>query len=83
MVNHTVENNLDVQRELAGIWTQAIEESRALCARVEVTSCIQEAVHIAQNVCGVLHGDGERLVLVTGSLHLVGGVLSVLGSEVV
>ncbi|CEQ40650.1 SPOSA6832_02278, partial [Sporobolomyces salmonicolor] len=63
---------LAVQRELAGAWeelTTALPAARK--ANVHVLGSIQEAVELVRGQ------DGETQVLVTGSLHLVGGVMAV------
>ncbi|KAB8336762.1 hypothetical protein FH972_021071 [Carpinus fangiana] len=63
---------LKVQRELADVW----DELDPGCT-VEVRGTIQEAVESVRQLAN--EGDGEDVVvLVTGSLHLVGGVLEVL-----
>lgn len=58
-----------MQRELAEAWSK-IDPA----AEVRVTGTIEEAVEGAREVLG---GEGG-LVLVTGSLHLVGGAIEVL-----
>ena len=65
-------SQLTVQRELAAVWD---ELSGGLCA-CEVRPSIEEAIAWVRGVAG----SGEASVLVTGSLHLVGGVLEVLES---
>lgn len=60
---------LDVQRELAGVWAELDEG-----CDVKVAGTIQDALELAR---GVARG-AETAVLVTGSLHLVGGALEVL-----
>ncbi|KAK6429542.1 hypothetical protein LTR95_014308 [Oleoguttula sp. CCFEE 5521] len=65
-------DSLKVQRALAECWDGVDAE-----ARVHVLGTIEEAVARARE----LVGDGRGKVLVTGSLHLVGGVLEVLESE--
>lgn len=67
---------LDVQRDLAKVWT----ELDAGC-QVQVAPTIQDAIEGVRSVGGA---GQETAVLVTGSLHLVGGVLEVLdeGEEI-
>lgn len=69
---------LSVQTELARTW-QALDGEGC---RVEVLATVQEAVAsvraLAAAAAAAEDKDGEVLVLVTGSLHLVGGVLEVL-----
>ncbi|OQO12630.1 hypothetical protein B0A48_02092 [Cryoendolithus antarcticus] len=65
-------DSLKVQRALAESWDGVDAE-----AKVHVLGTIEEAVARARELVG--SGKGE--VLVTGSLHLVGGVLEVLESE--
>ncbi|KAK5729123.1 hypothetical protein LTR15_002264 [Elasticomyces elasticus] len=65
-------DSLKVQRELAQAYDQIDPE-----AKVHVLGTIEEAVAQAR----VLAGDKTVEVLVTGSLHLVGGVIEVLESE--
>ncbi|KAF2405059.1 putative tetrahydrofolylpolyglutamate synthase [Trichodelitschia bisporula] len=60
---------LRVQKELAALWGELDPE-----AEVEVLGTIEEAVGRARGVAG----EEEAVVLVTGSLHLVGGALEVL-----
>ena len=72
---------LDVQKRLAGTW-QTIDAK----AEVKVVGTIEEAVErvraIARQENGfTTHDKHEAKVLVTGSLHLVGGFLDVLERE--
>lgn len=62
---------LQVQRALAETW-KGIDSS----TNVEVKGSIEEAVEWCRNVAR--HEEGEVMVLVTGSTHLVGGFLDVL-----
>jgi folylpolyglutamate synthase len=62
---------LTVQNELAQTWRKAEPD-----ARVEVRRTIEEAVALVR--ADVVDEDVRKVVLVTGSLHLVGGVLEVL-----
>lgn len=66
---------LDMQRGLAETWRVIDPETI-----VEVKGSIEEAIGWCRNVAEVGNGDGkeEVLVLVTGSVHLVGGFLEVL-----
>lgn len=66
---------LDVQRGLAETWRGIDPE-----AVVEVKGSIEEAVGWCRDVAEAEEGDteGEVMVLVTGSIHLVGGFLEVL-----
>ena len=65
-------DSLKVQRELAATWGQIDAD-----ADVHVESTIEEAVAKVRDIA-----DGQKAeVLVTGSLHLVGGVIEVLESE--
>lgn len=64
---------LTVQRGLAEMWAELDQG----CA-VEVASTIEDAVRKVRALEQELGEDGEVLVLVTGSLHLVGGCLEVL-----
>ena len=57
---------MTLQRELATAW----KEVSSSLATVHVLGSIQEAVELARGV------EGEVEVLVTGSLHLVGGVMA-------
>jgi folylpolyglutamate synthase len=69
---HDIES-LKVQQELARTWDGIDPE-----AQVHVVGTIEEAVKNAR----VVAGDGRVEVMVTGSLHLVGGLIEVLESEV-
>ncbi|EKD17385.1 uncharacterized protein L3040_008424 [Drepanopeziza brunnea f. sp. 'multigermtubi'] len=65
------EQDLTVQKDLANVFTML--DGNQLCG---VYGSVDEAVHLAYKVS---KREGERvLVLVTGSLHLAGGVLKVL-----
>jgi folylpolyglutamate synthase len=77
---------LSVQRGLAGVWAEIDE-----VAEVSVVGSIEEAVGVVRGLVGREGdggergerdegGDGEVRVLVTGSVHLVGGFLEVLES---
>lgn len=71
---HAVEK-LVVQRGLADTWMGVDPETE-----VVVKGSIEEAVGWCRDVAGEGGGDeeGEVMVLVTGSVHLVGGFLEVL-----
>lgn len=74
-VSAAVIDALQVQRALAEIW-KGIDSS----TNVEVKGSIEEAVEWCRNVAR--HEEGEVMVLVTGSTHLVGGFLDVLETGV-
>lgn len=61
---------LTVQKALAEAWKDQDNN-----AATEVKGTIEEAVEFARSL------DGPTQVLVTGSLHLVGGLLEVLDAE--
>lgn len=61
---------LEVQKRLAATWGEIDSQ-----AKVAVVGTIEEAV---ERVREIAKGEGEVRVLVTGSLHLVGGFLDVL-----
>lgn len=65
-------DTLKVQKELAGSWDSIDPD-----ASVHVLSTIEEAISKARE----LAPEDQVEVLVTGSLHLVGGVIEVLESE--
>ena len=65
-------DSLRVQRELAGSWDSIDPESS-----VHVFSTIEEAISKARDLASTVQTE----VLVTGSLHLVGGLIEVLESE--
>ena len=73
---------LSVQKGLARAWAEVDEGG----AEVEVVATVEEAVGRVRELVGV-DGDGDAdadagvMVLVTGSLHLVGGLLEVLESN--
>ncbi|KAL6716733.1 hypothetical protein ACLMJK_006301 [Lecanora helva] len=82
---------LEVQRGLAGTWREIDEvegegkgagegEGESKGAKVEVKKSIEEAVGWCRDVARETGADDDVMVLVTGSLHLVGGVLEVLES---
>lgn len=62
---------LKVQKELASVWSE-LDPSAA----VSVAGTIEEAIGEAKQV--VEKSGQEGMVLITGSLHLVGGALEVL-----
>jgi folylpolyglutamate synthase len=62
---------LKVQKDLASVWSE-LDPS----ATVSVAGTIEEAVSEVRKVVG--ESDAEGMVLITGSLHLVGGALEVL-----
>lgn len=78
---------LSVQHELAKTWAEVDPD-----AKVSVVKTIEEAVVLARTAGTVgtagttvsdgAHSSEDVKVLVTGSLHLVGGVIEVLESEV-
>ena len=70
-VSATAIDALQVQRALAETW-KGIDNR----TNVEVKGSIEEAVEWCRSVAK--HEDGEVMVLVTGSTHLVGGFLEVL-----
>jgi folylpolyglutamate synthase len=59
-----------VQKELAAVWSELDPSSM-----VSVVGTIEEAVDAAKKAAGVY---GQGMVLITGSLHLVGGAFDVL-----
>ncbi len=69
--NKQAVDTLEVQRGLAETWTALDAE-----AVVEVKTSIEEAVGWCRDVAR--DAGGEVKVLVTGSVHLVGGFLEVL-----
>ena len=71
----TAVERLEVQRGLAETW-RGLDPQTV----VEVKGSIEEAVEWCRDVAGVGEGDaeGDAMVLVTGSVHLVGGFLEVL-----
>jgi folylpolyglutamate synthase len=73
-------DTLAVQKELAQTWSE-IDSS----AQVHVLKTIEEAIRTARSVARDMErdesADSEVMVLITGSLHLVGGALEVLETE--
>ena len=70
-------DSLKVQHELAKTWDDIDPE-----AKVYVVGTIEEAVNKARELAGNGNDNGATEVMVTGSLHLVGGLIEVLESEV-
>ncbi|KAL9131504.1 MAG: hypothetical protein Q9217_000583 [Psora testacea] len=66
--------DLEVQRALAETWKGIDSETK-----VEVKGSIEEAVEWCREVAS--HAREEAMVLVTGSVHLVGGFLEVLETD--
>ena len=65
--------DLSLQRELADVW-QNLDPNTEVAA----LPSIEEAIDYVRDING---GAGETQVLVTGSFHLLGGVLSVLEGD--
>ncbi|KAL6703794.1 hypothetical protein ACN47E_009093 [Coniothyrium glycines] len=78
--NQSDVDTLAVQKALAATWAD-IDSS----AEVHVLRTIEEAIvtarKIAQSWAKETGADGEVMVLITGSLHLVGGAIDVLETE--
>lgn len=68
--NPEVLQSLSLQKELANVWKDLNPGTE-----VVALSSIEGAIEYIKNING---GVGESQVLVTGSLHLVGGVMAVL-----
>jgi folylpolyglutamate synthase len=66
-------DTLRVQKDLAATWRDMDSQ-----AEVHVLGTIEEAVALARSIAG----DEPTEVLVTGSLHLVGGCIEILESEI-
>ncbi|KAK2809176.1 hypothetical protein FQN50_004011 [Emmonsiellopsis sp. PD_5] len=64
---------LSVQKTLASAWKEL-----SPVTEVRAVGTIEEAVREVRGIAGEVGGEGEVQVLVTGSLHLVGGLLEVL-----
>lgn len=67
----TVVSNLTMQKDLANTWRN-LEPS----ANIHVVPTIQEALELIEDI--TYEAEAEVEIFVTGSLHLVGGVLSTL-----
>ena len=67
---------LTVQRELSSAWTDLVPRFPA--DRLHVLPSIEHAVRLVRDVKNA-DDVGQMDVLVTGSLHLVGGVVEVAG----
>lgn len=68
---------LTVQTELAEVWSRFDSKTE-----VQVTASIEEAIEAVRAISGSSSGGSDEvMVLVTGSLHLVGGVLEVLDTK--
>lgn len=65
--------SLSLQRELADVWRELDPKTE-----VSVIGSIEGATRQVEKINSVV---GETSILVTGSLHLVGGALSVLEGE--
>lgn len=83
-------STLSVQHELADAWTDLSSTSLPTAsAQVHVLGSIEEAVQLVRQARGGGGGQGEgeaevevEECLVTGSLHLVGGVMEVAGLRI-
>jgi len=67
---------LSVQNALADTWKEVDPN-----AKVEVVRTIEEAIKMARDVSSAAGASQAPKALVTGSLHLVGGLIEVLESE--
>ena len=84
--------NLTVQQELATAWRALAAGERQAQTDVRVLATVDDAVKVVRAVAaareGAMEDGGERggkrrvQVLVTGSLHLVGGCIAVAGLPV-
>ncbi|MCJ1448173.1 MAG: Folylpolyglutamate synthetase [Stictis urceolatum] len=75
--------DLKAQKEMAEAWTRIYErDGHVVEGSVKVVGTIEEAVRLCRDIAnGSCEREGDRAeVFVTGSLHLVGGVLDVLES---
>jgi folylpolyglutamate synthase len=63
-----------VQRELAEVWAELDPK-----ASTQLAGTIAEALGLARAAAD--QDSGEALVLITGSLHLVGGAIEVLEAQ--
>lgn len=72
-------DNLDVQHELATGWKQIASEE----TNIFVMRTIEEAVYKCRSIASeyTSAGDEKTKVLITGSIHLVGGALEVLSNS--
>jgi len=66
------DSGLHAQHQLANAWKELIKDDAG--CQIDVVRSVQQSIDL-------LAGQGKR-VLVTGSLHLIGGVLTVLKAEV-
>jgi folylpolyglutamate synthase len=73
---------LSVQTRLAQQWKDLEAGLEGPKTRVSVLGTVEEAVDVVRGLAVEGEADGDEIaVLVTGSVHLVGGVLEVLESE--
>ena len=72
-----VVDSLGIQTGLAQAWSQMDPD-----ADVRVVRSIEGALDVARGIAGDWEGDREVMALITGSLHLVGGALDVIESQV-
>ena len=70
-------SDLTVQRGLAEAWCQVTDPSRQ--GIIHVADSIAAAVKLLDQELSSSSSEADFKVLVTGSLHLVGGVLEVAG----
>ncbi|KAI8813460.1 Mur ligase [Cladochytrium replicatum] len=82
MINHTVVNDatFPVQHALVSHWNTLVGDDGNGKASVDVAASIEDAVDLVAS--RFVPSDIHAQVLVTGSLHLVGGMLAVLGASV-
>jgi folylpolyglutamate synthase len=66
---------LSPQQQLAAAWSSQVPSFPA--SEIHVVPSIEHAVHLVRDLAGSTPESVDVDVLVTGSLHLVGGVMEV------
>lgn len=79
-------DSLEVQRDLAEAWKALERQDPAPAAQVSVLASVEEAIQLARRVVGETGKTfgsytATAHVLITGSVHLVGGALEVLETK--
>ncbi|KAI8057860.1 Mur ligase [Syncephalis plumigaleata] len=74
-----IDDKLTQQHECADIWSAQESATTHQQAKIHVKASVEEAVQVAQSI---IKQTGHGTILVTGSLHLVGNTMMILGRTV-
>lgn len=74
-----IDDKLTQQHECADIWSAQETATTHQQAKIHIKASVEEAVEVAQSA---IKQSGHGSILVTGSLHLVGNTMTILGRTV-